>query len=87
MNKLETDKFSRASTEREMIEDYDGPLEYCDGCFIALGSQEKRIYKGRKKFHMHCVARGKVQAKMMEKAMEMELLLICFRGVNPCVDC
>jgi hypothetical protein len=60
MNKLETDKFARASTEREMIEDYDGPLEYCDGCFIALGSQEKRIYKGRKKFHMHCVARGKV---------------------------
>ncbi|NOR15678.1 MAG: hypothetical protein GQ544_08240 [Candidatus Aminicenantes bacterium] len=59
MNKLETDKFSRASTEREMIENYDGPLEYCDRCFIALGSQEKRIYQGRKKFHLDCRARVK----------------------------
>ena len=59
MNKLETDRFSRASTERERIENYDGLLEYCDRCFIALGSQEKRIYKGRKKFHVDCETRPK----------------------------
>ena len=57
MNKLETDKFSRASTEREIVENYDGPLEYCDFCFIALGSQEKRIYKRKKKYHMDCEAK------------------------------
>lgn len=33
----------------------DAPLEYCDACFIAFGSQEKRIFKGRKKFHLDCI--------------------------------
>ena len=58
MNKLDTEKFSRPSIEREIIENYDGPLEYCDGCFIALGSQEKRIYIGGKKFHLDCEKRA-----------------------------
>ena len=59
MNKLETVKFSNASSENEVVKNYEIPLEYCDVCFIALGSQEKRIYKGRKKFHLDCEARAK----------------------------
>jgi hypothetical protein len=58
MNKFKRDKFSRASTERDIIENYDSPLEYCDGCFIAFGSQEKRIYKSEKKFHLDCETRA-----------------------------
>ena len=58
MNKLEIDRFSRASTEREIIENYDGPLEYCDRCFIALGSQEKRVFKHKKTFHLDCEAKA-----------------------------
>jgi len=38
----------------------DAPLEYCDACFIAFGSQEKRIFKGRKKFHLDCKGRGEL---------------------------
>lgn len=57
MNKFETGKFSNKSSENEVIKNKDVPLEYCDICFIALGSQEKRIYKGQKKFHLDCAAR------------------------------
>ena len=59
MNKLETVKFSNESSKKEMIKKSDDLLEYCNVCFIALGSQEKRIYKGRKKFHLDCEARAK----------------------------
>jgi len=37
-----------------MIQNEDVPVEYCDVCFIALGSHEKRIYEGSKKFHLDC---------------------------------
>jgi len=59
MNKLEKVKFSNAELEREIIKNSDDLLEYCSVCFIAFGSQEKRIYKGRKKFHLDCEARSK----------------------------
>jgi len=59
MNKFETGKFPNESSENEIIKNKDVPLEYCDVCFIALGSQEKRIYEGRKKFHLDCAARTK----------------------------
>jgi len=57
MKKLETDKISRESTEKEIIERFDAPTEYCDRCYIAFGSHENRIYKDRKKFHMDCEGR------------------------------
>jgi hypothetical protein len=54
MNKLETVKLSKESSENKIVKNDDSPLEYCDSCFIAFGSQEKRIFKGRKKFHLDC---------------------------------
>jgi len=62
MNKLETVKFSKESAENKLMKNDDAPLEYCDACFIAFGSQEKRIFKGRKKFHLDCKGRGKLSA-------------------------
>jgi len=59
MNKLETVKFSKESSEKKIMKNNDAPLEYCDACFIAFGSQEKRIFKGRKKLHLECAARAK----------------------------
>ena len=59
MNKFETGKFSNESSENKIIKNKNVALEYCDVCFIALGSQEKRIYEGRKKFHLDCAARTK----------------------------
>jgi len=59
MKKLETVNFSKESSEKKIMKNNDAPLEYCDVCFIALGSQEKRIYEGRKKFHLECAVRTK----------------------------
>lgn len=59
MNKLETVKFSNESSKKEMIKNSDDILEYCNVCFIAFGSQERRIYKHQKKFHLDCEARAK----------------------------
>ena len=57
MNKLETVKLSKESSENKIMKNDSAPLEYCDACFIAFGSQEKRIFKGRKKFHLDCKGR------------------------------
>ncbi|MGB2906252.1 MAG: hypothetical protein WBB73_04075 [Candidatus Aminicenantaceae bacterium] len=59
MKELETDNLSNAEFEREIINNSEDLLEYCDVCFIALGSQEKRIYKRQKAFHLDCEARAK----------------------------
>ena len=59
MNKFETEKFSNELLEKEIIKNSDDHLEYCDVNFIALGSQERRIYKRQKKFHLDCMARAK----------------------------
>ncbi len=59
MDKFETEKFSNESSEKEIIKNSDDHLEYCDVCFIALGSQEKRIYKRKKTFHLDCGAKAK----------------------------
>jgi hypothetical protein len=57
MNKLERIKLSKESSENKIMKNDDAPLEYCDACFIAFGSQEKRIFEGRKKFHLDCKRR------------------------------
>ena len=59
MNKFETENFSNESSEKEILINSDDYLEYCDVCFIAFGSQEKRIYERQKKFHVDCEARAK----------------------------
>ena len=59
MKELETVNFSNAELEQEIVKNSDDLLEYCDVCFIAFGSQEKRIYKRQKKFHLDCKARTK----------------------------
>lgn len=59
MNKVETENFSTESLEKEILIYRDDSLEYCDVCFIAFGSQEKRIYERRKIFHSDCKARAK----------------------------
>lgn len=61
MNEYETEELSQEFSEEEISknrENRDSPLEYCDVCFIALGSEEKRIYKGRYKFHPDCQAKA-----------------------------
>ncbi len=59
MNKLETIEFSNASSEKEIINHSADPLEYCDICFIALGSQEKRIYRDKNVAHLDCAKKRK----------------------------
>jgi len=59
MNKFETANISNESSEKEILIYCDDSLEYCDVCFIAFGSQEKRIYELRKKFHTDCTTRAK----------------------------
>jgi len=59
MNEFETEELSNVSSEDKIVKNGDVPLEYCDVCFIALGSEEKRIYKGQKKFHPDCEAKAK----------------------------
>jgi len=54
MNNFKRDKFSNAPSEKEIIKNYDIPFQYCDVCFIALGSQEKRIFMDGKVVHLDC---------------------------------
>jgi hypothetical protein len=58
MNEFEADELSIGTSEGEIIHIPEAPLEYCDVCFIALGSQEKRVHKGQKKFHPDCEAKA-----------------------------
>jgi len=37
----------------------DGPLDYCDVCFIAFGSQEKRVFLGENVVHPDCALKAK----------------------------
>ena len=59
MNKSEKEKLSNESSEMEIIKNSDDHLEYCAVCFLALGSQEKRIYRHKKMLHVDCEARAK----------------------------
>jgi len=54
MNKLEAGKFLNTEFEQKIIKNSEDILEYCDVCFIALGSHEKRIYKGNNIVHLDC---------------------------------
>lgn len=58
MNEYETEELSNESPDNEIGENRNGLPEYCDVCFIALGSEEKRIHKGRYKYHPDCAAKA-----------------------------
>jgi len=58
MNKLETVKFSNEPSKKEMIKKSNDLIEYCNVCFIAFGSQEKRTYRAKKPIHLDCVKNG-----------------------------
>ena len=62
MNEFETADFSHESSEKEIQKNSADGLEYCDVCFIALGSHEKRIYVDRNVVHLDC-AKKKVESK------------------------
>lgn len=55
MNKSESEKFSNAELDQGIKKNSDDLFEYCHVCFIALGSQEKRIYKDENVAHLDCV--------------------------------
>jgi len=59
MKVREQNDFSDAELEREILNNSDDLLEFCGVCFIALGSQEKRIYRRKEAFHVDCVAKVK----------------------------
>lgn len=54
MTKSEPEKFSNVELEREIIKNSKDIIEYCDVCFIAFGSHEKRIYTGKNVAHLDC---------------------------------
>lgn len=54
MNEIKRDELSNGSEKNGIRKNSDGPLDYCDVCFIAFGSQEKRIYMGENIVHPDC---------------------------------
>ena len=54
MNKFEGDKFSNGLEGNGIRRNSDDLLDYCDVCFIAFGSQEKRIRMGGNVVHPDC---------------------------------
>lgn len=60
MNKLEKGEFSNELSVNESRKIGDVPLTYCDVCFIAFGSQEKRIYFDGKAAHADCAKKVKL---------------------------
>jgi len=54
MNEFERDEFSNVSEVNGIRRNSDAPLDYCDVCFIAFGSQEKRIHLGKNVVHPDC---------------------------------
>lgn len=59
MNEFKEDEFSNGSVGNRMKRNSDDSLDYCDVCFIAFGSQEKRIYIGENVVHPDCANRAK----------------------------
>jgi len=54
MKKFNSVKFSQTSSKKKIVKSGEDSLEYCDICFIAFGSQERRVIKGRKIIHPDC---------------------------------
>jgi hypothetical protein len=61
MKEFERDDFSDGTEEIMSGKDADRPLDYCDVCFIAFGSQEKRISIGKSIVHPDCANKAKLK--------------------------
>ena len=59
MKEFERDEFSKGLKENGIRNNSDGSPDYCDICFIAFGSQEKRIFMGKNVFHPDCANKAK----------------------------
>jgi hypothetical protein len=59
MNKVEKGEFSDELLVNESRKKGDAPPTYCDVCFIAFGSQEKRIHFDGKAVHSDCAKKVK----------------------------
>ncbi len=59
MNEFERNEYSNDSDEKGIRKISDGPVDYCDVCFIAFGSQEKRICLGENVVHPDCANKAK----------------------------
>ena len=58
MNEFERDEFSDEPEGIMSEKNADGPLDYCDICFIAFGSQEKRVFVGENVVHLDCAKKA-----------------------------
>jgi hypothetical protein len=54
MKEFEKGELSMESEENRTNKNIDGLLDYCDVCFIAFGSQEKRVILGEEVAHPDC---------------------------------
>jgi hypothetical protein len=61
MNEFEREEFSNVSDMNGIRRNSDGPLDYCDVCFIAFGSQEKRIHMGKNVVHPDCAKKKELK--------------------------
>jgi len=59
MNKWDNGELSNEFSMNESRSIVDVPLAYCDRCFIAFGSQEKRAYFDGKVVHPDCAKKMK----------------------------
>ena len=55
MNELEKGDLSIRLSEEKSNKNGEVPKAYCDVCFIAFGSQEKRVYLNNSVVHPDCV--------------------------------
>jgi hypothetical protein len=55
MNELEKGDVSTRFSEEISSKNGEVPKTYCDVCFIAFGSQEKRVYLNDSVVHPDCV--------------------------------
>lgn len=59
MNEVKKDRFPNDASENGIRTKMDVPLDYCNVCFIAFGSQEKRIYVDKNVVHLDCANKAR----------------------------
>lgn len=62
MNEFEKDGISDEREEEIFpVKTDEGSLDYCDVCFIAFGSQEKRVFLGENVVHPDCAKKAELK--------------------------
>ncbi len=59
MNEFKRDGIPNDASENAKRTKIDVPLDYCKVCFIAFGSQEKRIYMNENVVHLDCAYKAR----------------------------